>query len=121
MTQLHFMRLTAAVAALFGVSASTTQGQAPSETAESYTVFVQSRPIGQESVAVVKVGDGWVVRGNNRLGPPLDIVMRLVEIHYDGGWHPTRVSMSGTIRGQEASLKTTFANGQAASEILNAG
>jgi pimeloyl-ACP methyl ester carboxylesterase len=121
MTQPHFMRLTAAVIALFGLSSSVATGQAPSDAAQSYTVFVQSRPIGQESVAVVKENEGWVVRGNNRLGPPLDIVMRQVEIHYDASWHPTRVLLSGTIRGQEALLKTTFANGQAASEILNAG
>ena len=53
--------------------------------------------------------------------PALDIMMRTAEIHYDDAWRPTRLMLSGTIRGQESSLKTTFANGQAASETLTAG
>ena len=55
----------------------------------SYTVFIQSRPIGQEVVAVVREGTGWVVRGGNRLAPPLDVVLRTAEIHYDEAWRPT--------------------------------
>ena len=86
-----------------------------------YTVFIRSRAIGQESVSVVRQGDGWLIRGNNRLAPPLDVVTRTAEIAYDAEWRPTRATIDGTSRGQDVSIKTTFANGQASSEITVAG
>ena len=73
MKQLHFMRLATAVSAvvaLLGASSSAVSGQTPPDGPHSYTVFVQSRPIGQEMVAVAREDGGWVVRGGNRLGPP---------------------------------------------------
>jgi len=120
MNLFHFMRLTGALltaAALTGAHAGASVGQPTPPEAHSYTVFLQSRPIGQEMAAVVREGTGWVVRGSNRLGPPLDMVLRTAEIHYDEGWRPTQMVLSGVSKGQEFGLKTSFANGQAASEI----
>jgi pimeloyl-ACP methyl ester carboxylesterase len=68
-------------------------------------------------VSVVKLANGWAIRGTNRLGPPLDIVMQTAEIRYDSEWRPTRLLLEGTSRGQKVSLKTSFADGQASSEI----
>jgi hypothetical protein len=110
-----------AVAVVHGAVAGTVHGQGPADGPHSYTVFIQSRPIGQESVALVREGTGWIVRGGTRLGPPLDLVLRTAEIHYDESWRPIRLALIGTNRGQEFDMKTTFANGQAASEILSAG
>jgi pimeloyl-ACP methyl ester carboxylesterase len=87
----------------------------------SYTVFLRQRPVGQESVQVQVRADGVVIRGSSRLGPPLDVVTRNAEIHYTPDWQPTRLSLAGTTRGQEVSVTTTFANGQASSEITVAG
>ncbi len=87
----------------------------------TYTVFLRSRAVGQESVSVVRQGDGWLIRGNNRLAPPLDVVTRTAEIAYDAEWRPTRSIIDGTSQGREVSVKTTFANGQASSEISVAG
>jgi pimeloyl-ACP methyl ester carboxylesterase len=117
------MRLAAAVLALtsFAGSASriaaSAQGTPPGGTAHTYLVFVQARQIGQEAVTVARDAGGWVVHGSNRLAPPIDVAMRAAEIRYDESWHPTHMTLSGVIRGQEASIKTTFANGQAVSEI----
>jgi pimeloyl-ACP methyl ester carboxylesterase len=88
---------------------------------QAFTVFVRSRAIGQEMVAIGQTADGWVIRGNNRLGPPMDVVTRAAEIHYDNEWRPTRLSLEGFSRGQEVTLRTTFASGQATSEIRAAG
>jgi pimeloyl-ACP methyl ester carboxylesterase len=88
---------------------------------QSFTVFLRSRPVGQETVAVVQNGEGWLVRGSNRLGPPLDIVTRIAAIQYDAEWRPLRLLLEGTARGQEARLETTFANGQASSQATVAG
>ena len=91
------------------------------ETAQSYTVFLQSRAVGQESVTVVRQVDGWLIRGNNRLGPPLDVVTRTAEIHYDREWRPTRLLIDAAVRGQDVLLKTAFANGQASTEATVGG
>ena len=87
----------------------------------TYTVFVRSRAVGQESVSVVREGTGWLIRGTNRLAPPLDIVTRTAEIAYDADWRPTRLHLDTVSRGQEVSIKTSFANGLASSEIAVAG
>ena len=89
--------------------------------AQNYTVFLRSIAVGQESVSLIQQPDGWLIRGNNRLGAPLDVVTRSAEIHYDGQWRPTRLLIDGTVRGQEVSLKSAFANGQATTELTVAG
>jgi pimeloyl-ACP methyl ester carboxylesterase len=89
--------------------------------AQIYTVFLRSRAVGQETVAVMGQPDGWLVKGSNRLGAPLDVVTRNAEIHYDLQWRPSRLLIEGTSRGQDLSIKTTFANGQASTEIVMAG
>jgi pimeloyl-ACP methyl ester carboxylesterase len=88
---------------------------------QTYTVFLQSRPVGQETSALTQVADGWLVRGSNRLAPPLDIVTRNAEIHYDASWQPTRMTLDTIVRGQDVMVKTVFANGEAVNEILQAG
>ena len=87
----------------------------------TYTVFVQSRPIGQETATLTAGTDGFVLRGTNRLSPPLDLVTRSAEIRYDAAWRPQRMALDTIVRGQEITITTTFANGQASSEILQAG
>src|SRR5687768_9198091 len=94
---------------------------APEPGGASYIVFLQSRPIGREEVTILRQAEGWIVRGSNRLGPPLDVVTRSAEVHYDPEWRPRRLSIEGTSRGQEVTIQTTFANGKANSEIAVAG
>src|SRR5690606_19353470 len=68
------------------VAASAISGQpvpgqaAGSPQTDTYTVFLQSRPVGQERVAVIEQADGWVIRGSSRLGQPLDVTTRTAEI-----------------------------------------
>src|SRR5699024_9684241 len=50
-----------------------------------------------------------------------DVVTQAAEIHYTPDWQPTRMSITGTSRGQELSIKTTFAGGSATSEITVGG
>lgn len=123
MKQFHFMRLALSLALVLPVCAFAQPLPIPPapDGSQSYTVFLRSRPIGQEAVAVIRHTDGWVIRGSNRLGPPLDVVTRTAEIHYDLQWRPARMLIDGVTRGQEVSIKTTFANGLASSEIAVAG
>ena len=72
-------------------------------------------------MSVVRQGDGWLIRGNNRLAPPLDVVTRTAEIAYDAEWRPTRMFIDGTSQRTGGFDQDTFANGQASSEISVAG
>ena len=87
----------------------------------TFTVFLRQRPVGQETLHVESSADGLLIRGSNRLGPPLDVVTRTAEIHYTTDWRPTRLLLEGTTRDQEVAIKTTFADGQATSEITVGG
>ena len=123
MTSTHCTRL------LFGVGLLAAWTIAPlaqsptaaSDAAQTYTVFLQSRPIGQETATLAQQPDGWLLKGTNRLGPPLDVVTRNAEIHYTSAWQPTRMTLDTIVRGQEVNVKTAFANGEAANEVLQAG
>lgn len=95
--------------------------QTPADSGQSYTVFLRQRAVGQETLQVVSSAAGIVIRGSNRLGPPLDVVTRSAEIHYTPKWEPTRLMLEGTARGDAVSIKTTFADGQASSEITVGG
>ena len=121
MTQSNCMRLI--TGALVAVFASHLWAQQAPDAVDgvAFTVFLQARPIGQETVQVVERPDGWLVRGSNRLGPPLDVVTRVAEIEYDREWRPRRLLLEGTSRGQEATLRSSFANGEAVTEVVIAG
>ncbi|HUE86686.1 MAG TPA: alpha/beta fold hydrolase [Vicinamibacterales bacterium] len=95
--------------------------QGPGDEGQAFTVFLNARPIGQETVSVIERPDGWLVRGSNRLGPPLDVVTRVAEIEYDTRWQPRRLLIEGTARGQEATIRSSFADGEAATEVVIAG
>ncbi len=92
----------------------------PLQAADSGTqflVFFRSQPIGREEVLVLRMADGWVVRGTSRLGQPIDITTRVAEIDYDLQWRPKSLLIDGVVRGQDVTLKTTF-DGMKASNIL---
>ncbi|MDQ3438729.1 MAG: hypothetical protein M3478_00080, partial [Planctomycetota bacterium] len=120
MKHFHSIRVAVGVFLLAWPVVSAAQQPAP-DAAQSYTVFLRSQAVGQESVAIVQQPDGWLIRGSNRLGPPLDVVTRTAEVHYDQQWRPTRLLIDGTVRGQEVSLKVAFAEGQAKAEVNVAG
>lgn len=100
------------------------QTPAPAATAESTTqflVFLRSQPIGREEVVVLRLQDGYVVRGTSRLGPPIDITSRVAEVTYDLEWRPKSLHIDGIVRGQDVALKTTFAGGKAINSIAIQG
>jgi pimeloyl-ACP methyl ester carboxylesterase len=83
------------------------------ESGTQYLVFFRSQPVGREEVLVLRVADGWVVRGTSRLGPPIDITTRVAEVDYDLQWRPKSLLIDGIVRGQDVTLKTRFDGKQA--------
>jgi len=86
-----------------------------------FLVFFRGQPVGREEVVVLKVQEGWVVRGTSRLGQPIDITSRVAEVQYDAEWRPLSMHIDSIVRGQDVSLKTTFANGRASNVIAIQG
>ena len=121
MTLSHFTGVVAAVL----ISAAPALAQAPPPPADtasvSFVVFFRSQPVGREDVAVIRQADGWIVRGSSRQGPPIDITTRVAEVIYDTEWRPRSLLIDGVVRGQDVTLKTTFADGKASNVILVQG
>ena len=116
--------LTGVLAALL-LTASSALAQAPpplpAENGTQFLVFFRSQPIGREEVAVLRMSDGWIVKGTSRLGPPIDITTRVAEIDYDAQWRPKSLIVDGVVRGQDVTLKTTFNGGKASNVIAVQG
>ena len=70
---------------------------------------------------MLRLQDGYVVRGTSRLGPPIDITSRIAEVDYDLEWRPKSLHIDGVVRGQDVALKTTFAGGKAINVIAIQG
>jgi hypothetical protein len=84
-------------------------------------VFLQGRQIGSEQSTVIAAPDGWTVRGTGRLGNPIDLTTSRFEVRYDRDWRPVRLEIDAVRRGQPMILRTTFAGGNATSELMQAG
>src|SRR5437764_8406920 len=87
----------------------------------TFTTFVRGVPIGSEQVALTRSADGWTVTVAGRLGAPLDILARRLQVRYTADWRPIEFSFDGTVRGQTQTIHTTVQGATAASEITIAG
>jgi pimeloyl-ACP methyl ester carboxylesterase len=120
-----FSHLTGVLAALLLTASSAVAQPLPplpaAENGTQFLVFFRSQPIGREEVVVLRMTDGWVVRGTSRLGPPIDITTRVAEVDYDTQWRPKSVIVDGVVRGQDLTLKTTFSGGKASNVIAVQG
>ena len=98
-----------------------TFAQAPSTSASptaSFTIFVRGTPIGTEQVSVETTPDGGhVINGAGRLGAPLDILIRRLQITYATDWRPLGLTLDATVRGQAQVLRTTITGTSAQNEI----
>jgi pimeloyl-ACP methyl ester carboxylesterase len=87
----------------------------------TFRVFARGQPIGNETVTVLTLPDGWKVMSTGQLVAPLSITTRIAEVTYDSEWRPRSLLIEGQIKDQQVSVKTTFADGRATSAIVQAG
>ena len=93
----------------------------PARPAESsFTIFIRAVPAGSEQIAMARTADGWTITGSGRLGAPLDLDTRRLEVRYDPDWKPLELTVEATSRGQKTSLRTTVTGTTARNEITNA-
>ena len=93
----------------------------PAEGTASFRVFLKGSAIGGEEATVRRTPAGITITSNGRLAPPLDLVTRQFVLRYDTNWRPLDLTVNAVTRGAGLSIKTTFADGKATSEITQAG
>ncbi len=126
MLSLHSIRACAlAVTALLPAMASAQLPPAapalPDAAAFTFTVFVRGVPIGTEQSAVALGADGWTITSSGRLGAPIDLLLRRLQLRYTRDWKPLDLSVEGTLRGLPLIIHTTVAGNAATSQITQGG
>ncbi len=86
----------------------------------SFTVFVRSVPIGSEQISVTRDAAGWLINSASRLGAPIDVVARRLQVRYTPDWKPLELSIDGSIKGQLEVLRTTV-TGTTATSLITIG
>ncbi|HJZ74443.1 MAG TPA: alpha/beta fold hydrolase [Vicinamibacterales bacterium] len=125
MPSVHSIRVAIAAAALALPAAAAAQiVPAPpvllEANATSFTIFVGGRPLGSEQVAVSRVADGWMISSTGRIGAPVDVVARRVQVIYTADWRPLSFDFDGTVRGQSQTVHTVV-NGTTATSNITIG
>lgn len=118
MTLFHFIR-----AAVLSAVAATTVGaqQPPAANASKFLVFLRSVQIGTEEIAVAQSNGGWTITSSGRIGAPLDLATKTLQIRYDADWKPVELNLDATARGQALSLRITVAGTTATSRLSTGG
>jgi len=91
------------------------------DTTVTFRIFLRGSPIGSEDVSVQRSTQGWTITGTGHLGAPLDLTTRRLEVRYDANWKPQELTIDANTKGATFAIHTTFANGQAESEINQTG
>jgi uncharacterized protein len=96
-------------------------GQAPAAPQPTdFTVFLRGVAIGAEQVTVTTTAEGVSISGNERTGPPLNIVTRRGEIKYTADWRPVECLLEGSVGDLQVVLSTKV-SGTMASTLLTQG
>jgi len=110
--------LVGALALAPGAAAGSPQGEGATT---HFTVFLNSTPVGAEELTVERKPDGSTITSSNRLGPPVNLVVRKATIRYDASWRPAEFALDATVRDQWTSVYTKFAGGSAVSDVREIG
>ncbi len=109
--------LTAAIPVAAAAQPTAEQAAAPS----TFRIYLRSFQIGTEEASVTRTAAGWTIIGSGRIGPPLDVVTRRLEIKYDSDWKPLELTIDATTRDLPTTLHTTVNGAVARNEFTNNG
>jgi uncharacterized protein len=94
------------------------QSASPELGEAQFVVFLRSRMVGTEEIAVTGDGNGWRIISSGRLTSPLNIINRRLDVQYDRDWKPREMTLDATVRGQSQSIRTTMSGTSAASQTV---
>jgi pimeloyl-ACP methyl ester carboxylesterase len=112
---------TRAVVVSLAVSMPCSAALAQQTTPASFTIFIGGMPMGSEQIAVGRTVNGWSIGGSGRIGAPIDILSRQIQVRYDSNWKPLELTIDANVRGQELSIRSVANAGRITTEIVNAG
>jgi pimeloyl-ACP methyl ester carboxylesterase len=118
MRSLHF--ICAALVALAVARPQTASAQPPPaapDGASGFTIFVRALPVGNEQIALTRSAEGWSIVSSGRIGAPLDVIARRVEVRYTPDWRPRDMTIDATVRGQPHSIRTVVDGSSAKTEF----
>src|SRR5215831_2091940 len=72
----------------------------PGTATSSFMVFVRGTQIGTEQIAVTRTLEGWSILSTGRIGPPVDVTARRLEVRYTSDWKPVEFVIDATVRNQ---------------------
>jgi pimeloyl-ACP methyl ester carboxylesterase/spore coat protein U-like protein len=87
----------------------------------AYTIFLNGRPVGTEQIAVTRDASGWTIVSSGRIGAPLDVVGRRLQVRYTADWKPIEFNFDAIVRGQTQVIHTAVEGTTATSTVTNAG
>jgi len=108
-------------ALLAAAAAAPLAAQQPASPTSTFLVFVRAVQVGSEEVSVVRSAEGWTISGAGRIGPPLDLVTRALQVRYTADWQPLELTVDASSRGQAFDLHITVSGTRAATHQNNAG
>lgn len=86
-----------------------------------YTIFVRGTPVGREDVTVDATLTSTTIVSTGRLSAPLNVTLRRGEFRYRSDWTPESLFVDWSANGADATLRTTFTDGEATSSIMQQG
>jgi pimeloyl-ACP methyl ester carboxylesterase len=119
----HFNRVacTATISALAVAIATSVAPGAQAPPPSTFLVFFRSTPIGNEQVTVEQTASGSTITSSGRVGAPLDLVLRNLQLKYDVDWKPLELSLDASLRGQTTTLHTVVTGVSARTEATPFG
>ena len=97
---------------LFWAAPASAQQVQPGAT-NGYTVFLRGTPLGRDDISITADASGTTVSSRSRLGLPLNVTLRRVEMRYGPDWTPASFASEGTLNDGDLTVQTTFAAGTA--------
>jgi len=89
--------------------------------ARSFTIFFNGTSIGTERIGLQQTAEGWTITSDGRVGAPLNLMIRGLQVRYDPEWRPLGVTLDYSLRGLATLLATTVTGTVARTEIQAGG
>ena len=89
--------------------------------ATNFTIYLRGTPLGSEQVALSRTATGWTIVSSGRVGAPIDVVARRLQVRYTPEWKPLEFTLEGTVRGQPQTIRTVVDGTTAKSDLVVGG